>query len=388
MSEAMGSLVGSGVAQQAQSQAQLSAPQGTTGKAADTASGFPSVFHQLVNQQMTPNAGAMPVDMTAGALAPLQPLVVTGATELAGELSLPDVINPDAALLPLESLPDGNELPFVAPQVAWSGYVAYGDNHGSAARSFLGNADQVLQTAPVLDPSLNGSIQRSQQQLRDFLALQPQSLTLNTDPAMAKQTGDFMEQLLSAGKHRAPGENALVHQIVHNSATPLSGLVSTTMTSDVMQQGLGLRGGEAIQVTPQHPQWGQQVGDRVHWMVGQGLQQADIRLNPPELGSLEIRIKLHGDQASVTFSSPHVAVRDAIDAAMPRLREMLEQGGLNLADVNVSSQSSGQQGELAGQTDGSGQDSAEVVASGEEDPAIMAGKTSNQVALGLVDVYA
>lgn len=387
MSETMGSLVSSGFAPQAQSQSQLSTPQGGPGKGAGEP-GFPSVFHQLVNQQSTSlNGDALPVDMTPGAMMPLQPLVVTGVTELAGELSLPDTLNPDAAFLPLAS-PDGNELPFMAPQVAWSGYVAYGDNHGSAAKSFVGNGDQLVQSAPVLDPTISGSIQRSQQQLRDFLALQPQSLTLNTDPALAKQTGDFMEQLLSAGKNRLPAENALIHQTNHSTAS-LSGLLSSSMASDVMQQGLGIRGGDVIQVTPQHPQWGQQVGDRVHWMVGQGLQQADIRLNPPELGSLEIRIKLHGDQTSVTFTSPHVAVRDAIDAAMPRLREMLEQGGLNLADVNVSSQSAGQQhGEHTGQTDGDRQDSQAVTTNGDDDLTIASTKSPAQAGLGLVDVYA
>ena len=102
------------------------------------------------------------------------------------------------------------------------------------------------------------------------------------------------------------------------------------------------RGGDntlqQISVPVQQPQWSHQLGDRVQWMIGQNLHQADIQLSPPELGALKVHIQMHGDQASVTFSSPHAQVRDALDAATPRLREMMHEAGLTLGDVNVSGQ--------------------------------------------------
>jgi flagellar hook-length control protein FliK len=113
------------------------------------------------------------------------------------------------------------------------------------------------------------------------------------------------------------------------------------------------RSAEGMQLTPQHPNWGQELGDRVQWMIGKQMQSAEIRLNPPELGALEVKIRVQGDQATVSFTSPHGVVRDAIDAAMPRLRDMLAESGINLADVHVSSQSHGQQQQHSAQSQGS-----------------------------------
>ncbi len=95
----------------------------------------------------------------------------------------------------------------------------------------------------------------------------------------------------------------------------------------------------SIATPVQHPQWNQSLGQSVQWMVNNNIQQADIKLNPPDLGMLDIRISVNNDQASVTFSAPNSAVRDALESAMPRLREMLEESGISLTDVNVSEHS-------------------------------------------------
>lgn len=95
-----------------------------------------------------------------------------------------------------------------------------------------------------------------------------------------------------------------------------------------------------LTVPPQNPAWGDIVGDRVHWMANQNIQEAKIRLNPPELGLLEVRVHIgHDQQTSISFSSPHSQVRDALETAVPRLREMFTDSGLSLGDVNISHQS-------------------------------------------------
>jgi len=147
---------------------------------------------------------------------------------------------------------------------------------------------------------------------------------------------------------------------------------------------------QQINLPVQHPQWAQQVGDRVQWLVGQNMQQAEIRLNPPELGALEVRIQLHGDQANVNFSSPHAVVRDALDAAMPRLREMLQAHGLTLGDVNVSGQALAQHQSRDSGTNGSGQQGQSRPGLHGNDVAGIESVPSVQrmTANGLVDVYA
>ena len=97
-----------------------------------------------------------------------------------------------------------------------------------------------------------------------------------------------------------------------------------------------------IAVPVNQPNWGQAVGERLMFMANAKVQAANLILNPPELGPIEVRLNMNHDQASIQFVSAHAAVRDAIEEAFPRLREMFAQNGLNLADANVSQQSAQQ----------------------------------------------
>jgi len=82
--------------------------------------------------------------------------------------------------------------------------------------------------------------------------------------------------------------------------------------------------------------WDQALGDRLLWMAGQGQQVAQLHLNPPELGPLHVTLTLNHDQASAQFISGHALVRDALEAGMPRLREMLADSGIALGNASVS----------------------------------------------------
>ena len=75
------------------------------------------------------------------------------------------------------------------------------------------------------------------------------------------------------------------------------------------------------------------------WMVRQEVQSASIKLNPPHLGPLEVKVSFANDQVNVSFTSHHAPVREALDASMPRLREMLGDNGLQLGDANVTHRS-------------------------------------------------
>jgi len=89
--------------------------------------------------------------------------------------------------------------------------------------------------------------------------------------------------------------------------------------------------------------WGEEVGSRVKWMVNSQVQSAELKLNPANLGPVEVKISVQNDQTTIHFSAQNAAVREALDAAMPRLREMLGDNGVNLSDVDVSDQSFAQQ---------------------------------------------
>lgn len=88
-------------------------------------------------------------------------------------------------------------------------------------------------------------------------------------------------------------------------------------------------------------QWNEQLGQRLIWMSERGIGRAELRLNPPELGPVEVRVSIANDEARVAFQVQHAAARDALESAMPRLREMFSSQGLTLSDANVSEQPAG-----------------------------------------------
>jgi len=98
-----------------------------------------------------------------------------------------------------------------------------------------------------------------------------------------------------------------------------------------------------LTVPPGEPEFTGELANRVSLMVKNGSQEASLQLNPPELGRLEIRIVTEGDQARIQFAVHNPDARDAIEQNLPRLREMLEQSGLQLARSDVADQSKGQQ---------------------------------------------
>ncbi len=104
----------------------------------------------------------------------------------------------------------------------------------------------------------------------------------------------------------------------------------------------------SIDVPVQQAGWGEAVGNRLMMMVNDKIKIANIHLNPADLGPIDVKININHDQASVHFVSNNSVVRDAIEDAFPRLKEMFSQNGLSLSDTNVSQQSSQQSNSYSG----------------------------------------
>ena len=127
--------------------------------------------------------------------------------------------------------------------------------------------------------------------------------------------------------------------------------------------------------------WSEPLAQRLATIVsGRDVNSADLRLNPPHLGRIEVRITLHGDQASILLSTTNPEVREALQQALPRLDSLLENLGIQLAQSDVSDQgfdgflSPGDQ-RTAEQTE-----QATGEAAGPEQ--------AQQIPLGIVDTYA
>ncbi|MBK6742206.1 MAG: flagellar hook-length control protein FliK [Hydrogenophilales bacterium] len=133
-------------------------------------------------------------------------------------------------------------------------------------------------------------------------------------------------------------------------------------------------------------EWRTELGDRIAWMVGRQAQSAEIILNPPALGSIEVRLNLNlaGNEAGAQFYSANANVRDALESAFPRLRELMANAGIALGETMVSSQpfAERQNQQQVDQGTGGGNDGSGTVVS-------TAGVVASGVSRirGLVDLY-
>jgi len=109
-------------------------------------------------------------------------------------------------------------------------------------------------------------------------------------------------------------------------------------TSPAMRTGAE----HVMQNVPWTPQFSDEVGEQVRVFVNNGLQEARLQLTPADLGRVQITINTEGDNARVVFVAETAAARDLLDQSMPRLREMLQQSGIQLAQGDVSDQAESQ----------------------------------------------
>lgn len=101
----------------------------------------------------------------------------------------------------------------------------------------------------------------------------------------------------------------------------------------------------------QEGNWEKPLGQQLLWMAQNQTQQAEIRVDPPHLGPIEVHLSLNDDQAKVSFFSHDVAVRETLENTLPKLRDLFDSQGMQLNQANVSDQSlARQQPELGNQS--------------------------------------
>lgn len=91
------------------------------------------------------------------------------------------------------------------------------------------------------------------------------------------------------------------------------------------------------------PDWSRQFAERVGWVIHAKLGNAQIKINPEHLGPVDVSIEVDEQLARVQFVAAAPLTRDAIENSLPRLRELLEQQGLQLAESDVQDGSQQQQ---------------------------------------------
>jgi flagellar hook-length control protein FliK len=171
--------------------------------------------------------------------------------------------------------------------------------------------------------------------------------------APGKASGEFRDLVealgADAGETRArrardPVSQELPHEkpALHAETGAGPG-TSVAATSAAVQPSIPAQGGASPRMTltvpVSSPAWGDAFSDRMALALQNRQPVAELHLNPPNLGPVEIQVSMNGDQASLSFFSPHAPVREAIQSAMPRLTEALAESGVSLGNVFVGAQS-------------------------------------------------
>jgi flagellar hook-length control protein FliK len=133
------------------------------------------------------------------------------------------------------------------------------------------------------------------------------------------------------------------------------------------------------------PHFAAALGVQVSVLAHDGVQHAELHLNPAETGPVSIRIEVDGSAARVDFGADLAATRQAIERGLPELASALRDAGLTLTGGGVSQHAGGRAGDERGATAGTGRSSDALAAPA---PSASAARSARRVALGGIDLYA
>lgn len=121
---------------------------------------------------------------------------------------------------------------------------------------------------------------------------------------------------------------------------PQAALPSAMPAADRLHQG-------SVASHPMEPAFAGDLASHVRLMAGEGLQHAELRLHPVDLGPVHIRLVLDGPTADIQFAAVHATTRQGLEQALPQLRAQLADAGLQLGQAGVGTGLGGGQGQPA-----------------------------------------
>lgn len=162
----------------------------------------------------------------------------------------------------------------------------------------------------------------------------------------AKQA-DFLSALEKATSGATEGGKTSTVSQAAETFAPLLAASSQTLApnSTALQRANELQTMQANTFSQQvgSADWDKALGQKVVWMVQGAQTSATMTLSPPDLGPMQITLNVNNNQATASFVAHHPEVRHALENAMPRLREMLGDAGIQLGQSNVSAGTPDQQ---------------------------------------------
>jgi flagellar hook-length control protein FliK len=180
----------------------------------------------------------------------------------------------------------------------------------------------------------------------------PTAAPVTSDVASAGIKDSAIDPLLQAAapqKHPAglqaqelPGKDAAALQFLPPNADQLASANQAANQAAQAAQQTSQAKTLTISQPMTDPNWSKALGDQVLSMVSMKMDKATIQVNPPQLGPVEVTLKMNGnDQAQVIFTAAVPATREILENNMPKLVSMMASSGIALADAQVSSGQSG-----------------------------------------------
>ncbi len=127
---------------------------------------------------------------------------------------------------------------------------------------------------------------------------------------------------------------------------PVSPSAALPLTSAAVPAMRESQAALAIPTNFHDQRWNTDFSQKIVWLASHQKQSAELTLNPPHLGNIEVSVRIDSttNTATASFVSAHADVRESIESALPRLREMFAHAGISLGQTNVSAESFRQAG--------------------------------------------
>jgi flagellar hook-length control protein FliK len=146
-----------------------------------------------------------------------------------------------------------------------------------------------------------------------------------------------------AHSHAMPNKSKI--DITNTATAGLSNVITGNSAANTVQTVTAPIGSNA---------WAGEFSQKIVWISNQKNHSAELHLNPPNLGPLNVVMKMSNNQLTIQFASQHSAVRDAVENALPKLRETLVDNNIMLGNATVSDQAPRDRGDDAYSNQGSG----------------------------------
>ncbi len=222
---------------------------------------------------------------------------------------------------------------------------------------------------------------------------------MNASSTTPRATADATNTNLAAAITADEGTADITPSNVSKSEGDFAALISkaseqltgTSNTTPVSAPAARLDGNNTapirIETPVSHANWSNELGNKLTWMATAQRQQADLVLNPPQLGRIEVSLTISGDQASAIFVSPNAEVRELLEGSLPRLREILSGAGIQLGQAQVGAESQSQFANQDSRNNGSAAANARLLTNEDVPGALAAPPRSLTVGRGLVDTF-